>query len=467
MKEYQEIINFLQSLSRVQPVDVAFILKENGITFVWQTGPSLLGKERGEVGRKLSPEQILSQIPYSEKYFIKSENGFAQCIIPLKVGEELKGAILSCGDNEENLKLTAPLIAETISTLLRQHYEIDSLTAEISSRYEELSLLYEMGESFYSMVEIEKRSLHFLEIALTAVGAERGNLILYKERKPLSFIFVHSGYENSLKEELISIRERAKEVCLKGRPALDEKSFLIVPLKIQDRTIGAIGVEKKKGNLSFTAGDLKLLTTIASQIAMFLENVRLYENLEQLLLNTIKSLVAAIDAKDPNTKGHSERVVRYVLGIADALRLSEMERKKLELAALLHDVGKIGLPDVILENVGTLSRQKWRRVKQHPQMGVRILSHVSALKELLPVIRSHHERYDGKGYPDGIKGNKIPLFARIIAVADAYDAMTASRTYRVRFGSKEAKEELLEYAGKQFDPQIVKAFIRVLGNVKK
>lgn len=191
-----------------------------------------------------------------------------------------------------------------------------------------------------------------------------------------------------------------------------------------------------------------------------------YKELKGLYNGLIFSLVYAIDAKSPWTKGHSERVTNYAIAIAKKIGLEEKDIETLNTAALLHDVGKIGTYDVILDKPGKLTAEEFALVKMHPAKGEEILKPISQLKNVLPVIRHHHENMDGKGYPDGLKGDEIPFLSRIIHVADSFDAMTADRPYRPAPSMEYAVSELKKYRGIQFDPEAVDAFLKVLGSTQ-
>ena len=177
-------------------------------------------------------------------------------------------------------------------------------------------------------------------------------------------------------------------------------------------------------------------------------------------LSTIYALAATVDAKDHHTYGHSRKVSKYATDIAKALGCSEEEITTIRAAALLHDIGKIGISDRLLKKTEPLTPKEWEPIRNHPNLGVAILKHVDGLKDCLAAVQYHHERYDGTGYPRGLKGNNIPLDARIMAVADAYDAMTSTRPYRrLKYTHEQALYELERAAGTQFDPKIVKAFV--------
>jgi len=188
----------------------------------------------------------------------------------------------------------------------------------------------------------------------------------------------------------------------------------------------------------------------------------LYTKMRKVYLDTIRALAAAIDAKDPYTKGHSERVAEISVALAQGLNLPGREIENIEYTALLHDIGKIGIADNILGKNSRLTDEEFDKIKEHPVMGAKIIEPVDFLKNSYEAIYHHHEKYNGKGYPDGIKEKDIPLSARIIAVADAYDAMGSDRPYRKKLNKDKILKELKDQSGKQFDPEIVKALISVL-----
>jgi putative nucleotidyltransferase with HDIG domain len=185
-----------------------------------------------------------------------------------------------------------------------------------------------------------------------------------------------------------------------------------------------------------------------------------FQDNNSIILNTIYALAATVDAKDHYTYGHSKKVAKYATDIAEALGYSQERIAILRAAALLHDIGKIGVSDRVLVKAGPLTDEDWEPIRAHPKLGVAILKHVESLNGCLAAIQYHHERYDGTGYPAGLKGENIPLDARILAVADSYDAMTSLRPYRQgKFTHEQAVEELKRCAGTQFDSKIVEVFV--------
>jgi len=188
----------------------------------------------------------------------------------------------------------------------------------------------------------------------------------------------------------------------------------------------------------------------------------LYTRMRKVYLDTIRALAAAIDAKDPYTKGHSERVAKIAVVLATELDLSDRDIENIEYTALLHDIGKIGIDDRILSKSSELSNEEFKKIKEHPIIGANIIEPVDFLKNSYEAIYHHHERYNGGGYPDGLKAKDIPLCARIIGVADAYDAMGSDRPYRKKLSKEKILKEFTEQSGKQFDPQIVNALMLIL-----
>ena len=189
--------------------------------------------------------------------------------------------------------------------------------------------------------------------------------------------------------------------------------------------------------------------------------------LDRATLDQVYALAATVDARDPYTYGHSKRVASLSEMIGKAIGLSQEELATLHAAGLLHDIGKVGVPDSILTKPGKPTKDEWKLIRKHPTEGTRIVIHVKELAPLIPMIRHHHEWYDGTGYVDGLKGEEIPLGARIISIADAYDTMTTKRTYRDIISQEEALDELRRCSGTQFDPQLVEAFCRAISEAVK
>jgi len=235
------------------------------------------------------------------------------------------------------------------------------------------------------------------------------------------------------------------------------ESLMAIPLISKERPKGVLLLGNTKRG-QFVREDAFTIEKIAAQMAVALENARLYEEMKSLFINTVTSLANAIDAKSPWTKGHSERVMNVAATIAREMGLSETEVERVRLAGLLHDIGKIGIIEALLEKPEELSEDEFPPLRLHPEKGVAILAPIRQLQDIIPGVLHHHERMDGSGYPHGLKGEEIPLAARIVSVADSFDAMVSDRPYKKGLSVKEAIGELERCAGSHFDRAVVGAF---------
>ncbi|MDH4257731.1 MAG: HD domain-containing protein, partial [Candidatus Aminicenantes bacterium] len=245
------------------------------------------------------------------------------------------------------------------------------------------------------------------------------------------------------------------------------RSVMCAPLVSKGKVLGLIYVDNREKPNCFDDNDVALLSALANQSAVAIENSKLYEDLQKSYHEAILALLNTVEAKDPYTRGHSQRTARYALGIAQEMGLSEAECKEVKTSAELHDIGKIGVKDLIIGKDSPLSTMEFHSIQAHVLTGEKILGPIEYLNFALPMVRHHHEHFDGTGYPDKIKGDKIPLAARIIGAADAFDAMTTQRSYNKPLPFKKALEKCKELKGKQFDPKVVEALERfVLANIK-
>ncbi len=259
------------------------------------------------------------------------------------------------------------------------------------------------------------------------------------------------------------------EAKMKTRNLLTEAkavSVLNVPLRAHD-VFGLIQLVRGETRTPFTNEDRDFVATLAVQTATFIENTRLIENLKNSYISTVRALAEAIDAKDEYTRGHSVRVAAYAVSIAKEMKLSAKEIEGIETASYLHDVGKIGVSDKILLKPTKLSGDEIEIIKNHPMTSARILAPIEFPWDIEPIVFQHHEHFDGEGYPSHLKANKISIGARILSVADAYEAMTSDRPYRPALSQKESIEELKKGSGSQFDPDVVDAIIKILDREKQ
>lgn len=233
----------------------------------------------------------------------------------------------------------------------------------------------------------------------------------------------------------------------------------VTPIRVKNETKGLIFTGPKIKGGDYSDYDLDMLQFVANSTGIGMENARLITQLEQTYVATLKSLVSVIEAKDPYTKGHTERVAGYAAAIAERLQLSREERRLILFAALLHDIGKLGIMDHVLHKPGALDEEEWELMRSHPTIGASIVYNMAFLSEAADMVKHHHESWDGSGYPSGLEGTDIPMGARIIAVADSFDAMTSDRSYRKALSCAQAISRLQAAAGTQFDPDIVDMFV--------
>jgi putative nucleotidyltransferase with HDIG domain len=248
------------------------------------------------------------------------------------------------------------------------------------------------------------------------------------------------------------------------QPTHPEEQFynaIVAPVVLLKNFAGIVIVANKE-NGDFREEDVEVLLSVGDQAAVAVENERLYEELQSAYLSIVSVLADAAEAKDPYTHGHCELVSRYARLTANRMNISEEERSIVCFAALLHDIGKIGVSDGILHKVGRLLPEERDLIRSHVRIGYELLSKVPALQQVAHVVLYHHEWYDGSGYPNGLKGEAIPLAARIVSVVDAYCAMITRRSYKEEFSEQRAREELIQYSGTQFDPEVVQVFLQVL-----
>ncbi len=239
--------------------------------------------------------------------------------------------------------------------------------------------------------------------------------------------------------------------------------FAVAPLKLDGRLGCIVTVAPALGDYQFSDRKIRLLAGVAHQAKLAITNAVSFESLERTFFETVEALANALEAKDEYTSNHARSITDMALDVGSELGIEGSELKRLELGALFHDIGKIGIPSKILAKPGPLDANEWKVIKTHPELGERILEPIDRLADVRPIVRHCHEHFDGSGYPDAIKGPAIPVESRIILVVDAFDAMTTDRPYRKALPVKEACRRLKESAGRQFDPEIVDAFLRTLG----
>jgi HD-GYP domain-containing protein (c-di-GMP phosphodiesterase class II) len=239
------------------------------------------------------------------------------------------------------------------------------------------------------------------------------------------------------------------------------RSLMTVPLVLEDKSIGAIQAVNKRDGQLFNKDDLNLFRSIADSAALAVNNAQLVADLQNSYDQTLEALSAALDLRDHETEGHSRRVVEYTARLAEQIGLDKETIKNIRRGALIHDIGKIGVPDAVLHKPGLLDADERAIINLHPQAGYNMLAGIPYLREEIQIVICHQEKWDGTGYPYGLRGEEIPIGARLFSIADTFDALTSDRPYRKGCSYEVAREIINEEAGKQFDPMAVDAFLAI------
>lgn len=346
-------------------------------------------------------------------------------------------------------------------------------------------LLYKQERQSYILIDSKGASGLKIPVGFVRLNVDNPLIRVFSEKNSffisetgiLNYDDIVSGLRN---RSILELQTDLYDNLLSIKKQMDLlKASLCVPCYFKRELLGILILGEKISGENFNREEMGFFVTLANDAAMAIANAQLIESLQQrveeikelylnehkIFMHTAVALAAAIDARDPYTHGHTERVTNYCLAIAKELdgvpEVSQYRnfRQTLQIAALLHDVGKIGIPDYILNKNGRLTPEEFEEIKKHSIIGATILRPIRELSDVAREVRSHQECYDGSGYPDGLAGNDIPLIARIIAVADAFDAMTTNRPYRKKKEIEEAIQELKSRSGTQFDPIIVSAFL--------
>lgn len=354
----------------------------------------------------------------------------------------------------------------------------------LEQRIYELSMLLELNKIIISTLDLDKLLNLIMNLATKLVRSEASSLMLLDENSQELYFDVALGEKG---EQIKQIRIKAGEgiaghVAQTGLPLIinnvskdprfaakfddstqfKTKSILCVPLKVKNRIIGVMEAINNKDKGYFDMDSQYLLEIFASQAAVAIDNAQLFKKLRDAYMGAINALTEAINAKDHYTAGHVDRVGEYALSIAHMMNLDEDSVEVIKQAALLHDVGKIGIPEAVLNKPGKLTDEEFALMKSHSTMSATIVQPIGLSPKILQAIKHHHERVDGRGYPDGLKGDSISLEAKILCVADTYDAMVTDRPYRKGLSKNIAISELNKCSGTQFDAAVVEAFLKVL-----
>lgn len=357
----------------------------------------------------------------------------------------------------------------------QSQFAANDLAKQLADAYEQISFLYRLSREMTALdsprqfVESICRQLHYLLtfgwVAIKYVPSKLalkdldGELILDGDLPCPAPMF------NELAGQLIEswAGDDWTRILDPGKSALAAmvgSEILVEEVTYDDRIIGALMAGNKSGHdPDVNSVEAQLMDAAACILGAFHQNVTRYEELRSLFVGTVQALTATVDAKDPYTRGHSDRVAHLGRELARAAGLDEEQIERVFLAGIVHDVGKIGVPEAVLRKPGRLTDGEFQFIKQHPIIGFNILHDVPQMEDLLPGVLHHHERWDGRGYPHGLAGEEIPLFGRILGLPDAFDAMSSNRAYRPAMPREKVLDEIRKCAGAQFDPILAKIFV--------
>ncbi|MBI4778094.1 HD domain-containing protein [Candidatus Desantisbacteria bacterium] len=436
-------------------------------------------------------------------------------IVPIMLKDVLLGGIVSEGMYSENKLLNelavkceidlTPLPIDAyrvnrlpkgrLNTILRDMEDISKLISELytnkfllEQKNTEIAAINHISKTLISHVDLKNVLSAIVDGAAKTLNTKKCSLRLFNHEKTelimtvscgLSKRYLYKRHEIKIGKSIVGrvaetkmpvIVEDVRTNSLLENPqqVINEGiiSFLSVPLLMKNTVLGVLTVYSQTPH-KYTIDEIQLLSSLAVQSAIAIENKRLVAAIKTNLINITRSLAEAIEAKDIHTRGHSERTVWYAVSTAREMGMTESAIETLEIATLLHDIGKIGVPEEILLKPGGLTQEEFGKIRNHPTTSLRILSSGEFPDEIVVGVSQHHERMDGKGYPHGLSGDEISLEARIIEVADSFEAMVSNRPYRKALDVETAIMELKRCSGKQFDPEVVNAFLRVLEKRKE
>lgn len=417
----------------------------------------------------------------------------AELFIPLRVKGELVGIFaLGAKRSEEGFSQDDQLTLTTLANQVAVTIENARLYTAEQHRREELDTLYEMARILVVSNDLETVLTNIAQHTIQSVHAtfariltlEKGGGFLCRTAYPIRDMRNDLGIGKieplSTKKYYQRAISLGKSLVLEWDDSFNEKdrhdlfldlanSLCISPLLVGDELVGllVLGETRRTTREPFDPDKLKLLNAISDQAASALRRATFHEQLEESFVQTVLALAKALDARDSYTQDHSQRMAALTDSLCQQLGIDEKQVQAIRLAAALHDIGKIGVPDEILRKPGPLTSQEWELMKRHPKIGADIIAPVAKLVNVAPIILAHQEKFDGSGYPYGLKGEQIPMGARVLAVMDAYIAITDERVYRKARSHEEAIAELVKHSGSQFDPAVVGAFVQSIGDGSK
>jgi len=397
-----------------------------------------------------------------QRFHCSSGNGFC---VPLKQGNQLYGFIIVSGFAKEiDVQLMTIFVAftETVMREVQKEMELTKLYDTIRPRAIALSTIHTVHRLISSTLDSDELMPRIARLCLQVMRAESCYIYIFDKDKNKLVIKSAIKLDKDIKgkNSYVKMTGSLARVFNTAASVLKPKN-IFVPL-IDDDVIGVISVHNKLGDKPFTEFDKEILTTFAEQAVIAIRNAQLYEEQEKLTIGSIKSLAAILDTRSEYTYTHSTAFAKLVVEVAKELKIPVYGIRVLKYASFIHDAGKVMIPDEILKKPKRLTGEEYDIVKKHTIKGVEIVKPIEVLKPIIPIILYHHERYDGTGYPKGLKADQIPLGSRIMSVIDAFMAMVSKQSYRETVSVQEALAEIKKYSGTQFDPMVVDAFLRVM-----
>ena len=465
---------FFSSLSQISQLNFEVW---NGKGFVFSSGSDRTKMPGAKEIQDLSTQIINSQT-FQHTF---SEGQYAVFGVPIKNVEGIIGSLIAHGPYWEKKGRPVEMFLTHLAGILEDKWtsqkEAEEMAEDLTHSFEDLYL--------YSRIAIQIKTLKFSggmlkDLIENLMETMRADLAFAElpDHQAYNVMINRAGLSSSISDQNAFVGRLLESIPQTGS-SLDESYFIVndsritpgyeglhpdpyrflaVKLLHKGDLYGWLGLVSFNLKEIFRRSELRLLITMAEQIAVVIANTELYHDLERFVINVVRSLVYAIEAKDVYTRGHSERVNRYSMMMSERLNMEEQEKNALHWASILHDIGKIGIPESILNKPDRLTDEEYNVIKSHPKKGYEILEPIEQVQSSLPGILHHHERYDGRGYPQGLKGEEIPLIGRIIAVADTFDAITSSRAYRAARPPEKALAIIEEVAGSQLDSHLAEVF---------
>jgi putative nucleotidyltransferase with HDIG domain len=420
---------------------------------------------------------------------VKNERELAITQEKLAHSEEIQSMNIALEERLKEIEYLNINLEERIEEIEEANYRIADLASELEEKnmvlshaVDRLQALHEMGLTINATMELPKLLDKLSQKSMETLGGQIGYILMLNEMSGKMTVGGAAGVTDPIDNQmeiplkpggvshwviqnkqplLIENVEHNREFSKMSRLGFIRESVVCAPIATKDTILGTITVANPVNGSEFNSEDLELLSTIAAQASVAIRNAKLYEEQQHTYLSTVQAMVSAIEASDAYTHGHSDRVTRYSLALGRLMKLGDQQLKDLEQAAILHDIGKIGIDATILHKKGKLTPADIEVLKLHPSIGVRILEPIKFLEPIRDIVEQHHERFDGKGYPRGISGHEWRIEAKILAVCDTYDAMTSDRPYRNALPHTVALDEIKTHSGTQFDPAAAATFIKM------